>query len=178
MLERQCHLCCCCCCCCLIKDVQERFLLLFLVLVFFIAITGVFLCAGFWTTSGCIIYCQTLQHEQKQSGQPVLQRGSGGLHLHSLKTLPEFEAHRLWSSGNCLVCIQIYVLFMQSLSVWCAVIWFTCFYDAFTVHWKCDTGLIPIWSLNAVLLKKKIQSQSQRLDWNIDKTRIFEGFGI
>lgn len=116
---------------------------------------GVFRCAGFWTTSGCIIYCQTLQHEQKQSGQPVLQRGGGGLHLHRLKTLPEFEAHRLRSSGNCLVCIQIYVPFMPSLSVSCAVIWFTCFYDAFTVHWKCDMSLLPK-----------------------PQTRILEGFGI
>ncbi|KAI4816521.1 hypothetical protein KUCAC02_008845 [Chaenocephalus aceratus] len=55
-----------------------------------------------WKTSGCVIYRPTLQDEQKQSGQPVLQCGSGRLHLHSFKTLPEFKAHRLWSSG--IVC--------------------------------------------------------------------------
>lgn len=59
--------------------------------------------AGFWKTSGCVLYRKTLQHEQKQSRQPVLQCGSRRLHFHSFKTLPELEAHWLWSSGNCLV---------------------------------------------------------------------------
>lgn len=108
MPERQCRLCCF--CCCLIKDAQARFFTVFSASLLFHHhhhhSHGVFRCAGFWTTSGCIIYCQALQHEQKQSGQPVLQRGGGGLHLHSLKTLPEFEAHRLRSSGNRLVCIH------------------------------------------------------------------------
>ncbi len=77
--------------------------------------------AGFWKTSGCVIYCQTLQHEQKQSGQPVLQCGSGRLHLHSFKTLPEFKAHRLWSSGNSLV-----RYFLSNNSILCFYHWFLC----------------------------------------------------
>lgn len=79
------------------------------------------LCAGFWKTSGCVIYCQTLQHEQKQSGQPVLQCGSGRLHLHSFKTFPEFKAHWLWSSGNCLVSayVMFYVISCHNPALFC-----------------------------------------------------------
>lgn len=115
---------------------------------------GFLCCAGFWTTSGCIIYCQTLQHEQKQSGQPVLQRGGGGLHLHCLKTLPEFEAHRLRSSGNCLVRIHIYTqLTRLIIDAQLSDLPVSCFRDVFTVHGKWDTGWIPIWSLNAAPFK-------------------------
>lgn len=67
---------------------------------------------GFWKTSGCVIYRQTLQHEQKQSGQPVLQCGSGRLYLHSSKALPEFEAHWFRSSGNRLVSSQLCQFFL------------------------------------------------------------------
>lgn len=80
-----------------------------------------FIYAGFWKTSGCVIYRPTLQDEQKQSGQPVLQCGSGRLHLHSFKTLPEFKAHRLWSSGNRLVSAQQCVTLMSSCTSYHAI---------------------------------------------------------
>lgn len=63
---------------------------------------------GIWETSGCVVYCQTLQHEQKQSWQPVLQRGSWWLDLHSPQTLPELETYWLWGSGNSLVSISTF----------------------------------------------------------------------
>lgn len=119
---------------------------------------GVFRCAGFWTTSGCIIYCQTLQHEQKQSGQPVLQRGGGGLHLHRLKTLPEFEAHRLRSSGNCLVCIQIYVPFMCFMCSYLIYLLLWCLYCALKM-WYESTSQTPnqnfrrFWNLGQNFIK-------------------------
>lgn len=62
-----------------------------------------FFLTGIRQTRGCVIRCQALHHEQKQSRQPVLQCGSGRLNLHRSQALPEPEADWLWGSGNSLV---------------------------------------------------------------------------
>lgn len=122
----------------------------------------IYLHAGVWQTSWCFLHCPALQHEQKQSGQPVLQRGSRRFHLHGSQTVPKSKAHWFWGSGNsvvsthgaslCVFIVKIYPYGFSNNRLWILRAMFGVFLAGCVMNCSSlSVGHVPTWRLRSLL---------------------------